>query len=117
MTSEWGSGIWVIALVLAFNMTCIPLWFLVGHLRRTAEFQRKRLETFLFLLQERPVWIEEEDEELKAVVAELQGHLEQAENLGPIWGKKHTTLAKLLMTRVCDLHPEDAAIIWSKMER
>jgi len=117
VSSEWGTGIWVIALVLAFNMTCIPLWFLVGHLRRSSDFERKRLETFLFLLRERPIWATAEEGALGAAVRELESQLQQSEDLGPLWGRKHTTLAKLEMTRICDLHPEDASAIWEQMKR
>jgi hypothetical protein len=117
VSSEWGWGIWLIALVLAFNMTCIPAWFLVGHLRRSSDFEKKRLETFLFLLRQRPLWAQAKGTTLEAAVLDLEEHLQKAEHMGPLWGRKHNTMARLAMTRICDLHPEDGADILEQMQR
>lgn len=117
MSSEWGWGIWLIALVLAFNLTCIPAWFLVVHLRRGSDFEKKRLETFLYLLKERPLWAKAEGTPLAEAVAQLEDRLAHAERMGPLWGRKHTTMAQLELTRICDLHPEDGAAILEKMQR
>jgi len=117
MSSEWGWGIWLIALVLAFNLTCIPAWFLVGHLRRSSDFEKKRLETFLFLLHEHSLWAKADGTPLEAAVQHLKEHLAQAEHMGPLWGRKHTTMAQLELARICDLHPEESAEILEKMQR
>lgn len=117
MSETWGWGIWLIAAVLAFNLTCIPLWFLTNHLRRSAGFEQKRMTTFLFLLEKRPIWKQDRSEELRAAATALREHLARADHLGPLWGRRHTTMARLEMTRICDLYPDDSAAVLSQMER
>jgi hypothetical protein len=117
MSADWGWGIWLIALVLAFNLTCIPAWFLVGHLRRGSDFEKKRLETFLYLLRERSIWEDAAGTPLEEAVTQLEEHLTRAEHMGPLWGRKHTTMAQFELARICDLHPQDGAEILEQMER
>ena len=119
MSSEWGSGVWIIAVVLAFNLTCIPLWFLLNHLKRSANFEQKRLQTFLHLLKQRDVWRERESgsSDLHELIERLEAQLAQAEHMGALWGRKHTTMGKLTMTQICETYPEDGQAILSAMQR
>ena len=118
MSSEWGSGVWVIAVVLAFNMTCIPLWFLVNHLQRSADFEQKRLQTFLHLIKQRPIWTgQKRSKELTALVRQLEEQLAQAEHMGSLWGRKHTTLGKITMAQITESFPDDGQAIFTAMQR
>ncbi|MEE2830268.1 MAG: hypothetical protein VX498_13855, partial [Myxococcota bacterium] len=89
------------------NLTCIPLWFLVNHLTRTQAVERQRLTTFLALLKDLPIWKSGKEKELRQAVADLRGHLDRADELGSLWGRKHTTLAKLEFARICDRYPDE----------
>ncbi len=86
MNLEEGWGIWLVVGVLAFNLTCIPIYFLVNHLQRSAGFEQKRLETFLFLLEQRPSWSSAASSELREAACELRKHLAEADRLGSLWG-------------------------------
>lgn len=116
-----GWGVYLISAVLGFNLMCIPLWFLVGNLRRTHEFGLKQLETFLHLLeQERAKNRHRElrdDPELVALIDEIKAQVDKAVGLGPLWGRKHTSMAQMSKHIIGERYPELADGVNSAMER
>lgn len=114
-----GWGVWLVGAVLAFNLACIPAWFLVNHLRRNHDFAIKKVRTFLHLLeQEREAdrtW--RADAELGNSVAMLTEQVDEAEGLGPLWGRKQAALAQLSMHQLGDRWPELVEGVHSKMDR
>ncbi len=114
-----GSGVWLIVAVLAFNLACIPAWFLVNHLRRTHDFEIKKAKTFLFLLgKERARKRKKgQDPELGSAVDDITASLERAEGLGPLWGRKHVTLARLGIMQVTNRWPELSTVVHDAMQR
>jgi len=101
-----GWGLWLILAVLAFNLTCIPLWFLVSHLSRTHQFRIKRVRTFLALLEKERSSTPAVDRQLDESVRLMGEQLEKAEGLGPLWGRRPAVLAELGMHQLEHLHPE-----------
>jgi len=114
-----GSGIWLILAVLAFNLACIPAWFLVNHLRRTHDFEIKKAKTFLFLLDKEREGKRKEarDPELLSAVEDITASLDKAEGLGPLWGRKHVTLVRLGILQVSNRWPELSVVIHDAMQR
>jgi hypothetical protein len=110
-----GWGVAVIVGVLAFNLAMIPLWFLVGFLRRAHDLGIKELQTFLHLFDERAD--AEVPNDLAESVVFLRESLAAAEGLGPMWGRKKLSSAKLWMSQMAELHPEPVAPILDAMRR
>ena len=99
-----GWGLWLIVGVLAFNLACIPLWFLLNHLSRTHEFRLKRIRTFLALFEgERQGHAEEALDQSLALMTQ---QLETAEALVALWGRRAAVLAELGMYQLEHQHPE-----------
>jgi len=106
-----GWGLWLILAVLAFNLFCIPLWFLINHLSRNHEFRIKRIRTFLTILQEERSAHAESSPGLNDSIQLMGEQLEQAEGMGPLWGRRSATLAELSMYQLEHLHPELCAAV------
>jgi len=112
-----GWGVWLIVLVFAFNLACIPLWFLINHLRRTHEFRLKEVRTFLELLAAERTERSASDSQLDESIALIERQLEQAEGLGPLWGRKHVELARLGLYQVEHQHQDLCASVRAQMAR
>lgn len=106
-----GWGVWLIVAVMAFNLAAIPLWFLLGNLRRTHEFRIKEAQTFLALIDGARAGNEELDDQLKIVEAAI----EQGEGLGPLWGRKHVNTARIFLGQLSERFPDEAAPVWEQM--
>jgi len=119
MAGYTGWGVWLVAGVLAFNLACIPAWFLVNHLRRNHEFAIKKVRTFLHVLEQERAgdkrW--RSDSELDTSTAMLAEQVDKAEGLGPLWGRKHAALAQLSIHQMGDRWPELTEAVHVKMER
>jgi hypothetical protein len=101
-----GWGVWLIVAVFAFNLTCIPLWFLLNHLQRTHSFELKRARTFLELLGKELKTKRVNDGELNRSLQLVRSQLESAEGRGPLWGRKELALARLGLAQVSSRYPE-----------
>ncbi len=116
-----GWGVYLIAAVLAFNLMCIPLWFLVNNLRRTHDFALKKVETFLHLLEKERAKHKHKaigkDPELTALVEDIKAQADKALGLGPLWGRKHAAMAQLQMHSIGERWPELADGVFAAMER
>jgi len=110
-----GWGLWLILGVFAFNLTCIPLWFLLSHLNRNHEFRIKRIRTFLALLEKERDSQPGPDEQLDRSVLLMEEQLERAEGLGPLWGRKPAVLAELGMHQLEHLHPALCAAVQERL--
>jgi hypothetical protein len=114
-----GWGVWLVAGVLAFNLACIPAWFLVNHLRRNFEFELKRARTFLHVLKEerekkRP-W--KSDRSLDESIARVEQQIVEAEGKGPLWGRRPVALIQLGIHQMTDRWPELTEKVWLAMDR
>ncbi|MCP4867969.1 MAG: hypothetical protein GY898_04560 [Proteobacteria bacterium] len=120
-TGYTGWGFYLISAVLGFNLMCIPLWFLVGNLRRTHEFGLKQLETFLHLLEKERSKNRHKDvrydPELVWLIDEIKAQSEKALGLGPLWGRKHTSMAQMSMHIISERYPELAEGVNDAMQR
>lgn len=112
-----GWGLWLILAVLAFNLACIPMWFLVNHLRRTHEFRLKEVRTFLDLLAMERSSDNTPDGRLDESVSLIESQLDEAEGLGPLWGRKSVELARLGRYQVEHQYPELCDTIRERMLR
>jgi len=112
-----GWGLWLILGVLAFNLFCIPLWFLINHLSTNHKFRIKRIRTFLAMLQEERSVGDEVGGKLDESVRLMEEQLEQAEGLGPLWGRRPAVLAELSMHQLEHLHPELCAAVQDRLRR
>jgi len=99
-----GFGFWILVVVFAGNLMMIPLWFLIGFLRRGHDLGLKEGETFLELVQRNRG--DEEDPQLDESIAYLREELEKASGLGPLWGRKHVTNVRIWRGQMRQLHPE-----------
>ena len=119
MAGYEGWGVWLIAVVLAFNLACIPAWFLVGHLRRNFEFELKKAKTFLFVLDEergrKGVW--RKDPDLDLTIRTVKAQIELAESKGPLWGRQAVSLVQMSLHQLADNWPELAEKVGRRMDR
>lgn len=106
-----GWGVWLIVAVMAFNLSAIPLWFLLGNLRRTHEFRIKEARTFLALIEGARATNEQLHDQLKVIEAAI----EEAEGLGPLWGRKHVNTARIFLGQLEEQFPEEVAPVWDQM--
>lgn len=106
-----GWGVWLVVAVMAFNLAAIPLWFLLGSLRRSHEFRIKQARTFLMLIEDARQENEALDDQLKAV----EEAIERADGLGPLWGRKHVNSARIFMGQISGLFPEETESVWETM--
>ena len=111
-----GWGLWLIVGVLAFNLLCIPLWFLVNHLSTNHKFRVKRVRTFLTLLEQERSEGAEASGSLDESVRLMEEQLEQAEGLGPLWGRRPAVLAELGMAQLEHLHPQLCASVQERLK-
>ena len=114
-----GWGVWLVAGVLAFNLACIPAWFLVRNLQRTFEFELKKAKTFLFVLDEernrKGAW--RKDPDLDLAITTVKGQIDDAEGKGALWGRKHVALVQLSLHQLADKWPELADKVGRRMDR
>ena len=110
-----GWGLWLIVGVLAFNLACIPLWFLLNHLSRTHDFRLKRVRTFLALIEDERQ--NHNDGSINASLALMTQQLETAEGQGALWGRRAAVLAELGMYQLEHQHPELCAVVNDRLRR
>lgn len=114
-----GWGIWLIVLVFAFNLACIPAWFLMNHLRRTFEFDLRKARTFLHVLEQerdrKPSW--RRDREIDAAVVEVQQRIDEAEGKGPLRGRGAVALALLGTHEIANRWPDVGERVDRAMDR
>jgi len=110
-----GWGLWLIVAVFAFNLCCVPLWFLINHLSRNHDFRIKRVRTFLALLEQERGAGANRNEILDDSVRIIEEQIEQAEGLGPLWGRRPASLAELSMYQLEHLHPELCAVVQERL--
>ncbi len=110
-----GWGIWLIGAVLAFNLACLPLWFLVRHLQRNHDLYLQECQLFLQLLLADLGKAAEADSQLGESVRALEQQLAEAEALGPLWGRRPLALARLSVAQLQHLRPEAAERVWAQM--
>jgi hypothetical protein len=106
-----GFGVWLLVAVFAFNLAAIPLWFLLGSLRRTHTFRIKEVRTFLMLIEEARGRNGDLNDHLKVV----EDAVERAEGLGPLWGRKHLNTARIFMGQLDEQFPEEVGAVWAQM--
>ncbi len=114
-----GWGVWLIAGVLAFNLACIPAWFLVRNLTRTFEFELKKAKTFLHVLDEERnrKGSFRRDVDLDRTIRTIQEQIEAAEGKGALWGRRPMALATLSLHQLADKWPELAERVGRRMQR
>lgn len=114
-----GWGVWLIAGVLAFNLACIPAWFLVRNLTRTFEFELKKAKTFLFVLEQerdrKGAW--RKDSDLDLSIRTVQEQISEAEGKGALWGRRSMALVTLSLHQVADKWPELAEKVSRRMTK
>jgi hypothetical protein len=110
-----GWGLWLIVGVLAFNLACIPLWFLLSHLSRTHDFRLKRVRTFLALIADERQ--SHADRTLDTSLALMAQQLETAEAQGALWGRRAAVLAEMGMYQLEHQHPELCAVVNDRLRR
>ena len=119
MAGYEGWGVWLIAVVLAFNLACIPAWFLVNHLRRNFEFELRKAKTFLHVLEEerdrKGAW--RKDPDLDLTIRTVQGQMDEAESKGPLWGRQAVSLVQMSLHQLADRWPELAEKVSRRMDR
>ncbi|MBJ93132.1 MAG: hypothetical protein CMP23_01515 [Rickettsiales bacterium] len=108
-----GWGLWLILAVLAFNLACIPLWFLVQHLLRSHDLKLKRVSTFLNLLDEE-LASQQLETPIKESIDLIRQQLQQATARGPLWGRRAAALAEL---GIYQLEHQDAELCGAIMKR
>ena len=108
-----GWGLWLILAVLAFNLACIPAWFLINHLKRNHDFRIKQVRTFLALLSQEPHRPSRAD--LDRSVALIQEQVDRAEGLGPLWGRRQASLAQLGLYQLEHRFPDVCGEVREKM--
>jgi hypothetical protein len=111
MNTDAGWGVWLLVAVMGFNLGAIPLWFLIGSLRRSHDFGIKEARTFLMLIDEARQTNPSLDDQLKAV----EDAVEQAEAVGPLWGRKHISSARIYLGQLDEQFPEDVAPVRERM--
>ena len=98
-----GWGIWLIGAVFAFNLVCLLLWFVVGGLRRGHTFHLKQGRTFLALLREQRDQARigrAPSEEIEAAICDAEALLDKAEGLGPLWGRRALSSARVALNGI-----------------
>ena len=116
-----GDRVWLIALVAAFNLGCVLLWFILGALKRAQGSSLKEAQTFIELMRR------EQDEhgrlnasrgaELEAMLVEAEAKLGEGEAMGPLWGRRHVTSANMILHAIADRFPEVSDAVNEKMIR
>jgi len=115
-----GDRVWLIALVAAFNLACILLWFIVGALRRAQNGTLTEARTFIELMRrqrESAKLTSARASEFDAMVAEAEAKLDEGESMGPLWGRKHLTSANIVLHGLADKFPELSDPVNEKMVR
>ena len=97
-----GSGLSILALVFAFNITAVLLWFLLAGLRRVHEGDLEQARRFLRDAEH----VRGVDKERSATVEEVREKLGKAEGLGPLWGRRPIGSALLTMHAARSRWPE-----------
>ncbi len=106
-----GWGVWLVVAVMAFNLAAIPLWFLLGSLRRSHDFRIKEARTFLALIDPARADDEDLDDQLKVV----EDAIERAEGLGPLWGRKHVNTARIFLGQLEERFPDSVGPVLERM--
>ncbi len=115
-----GDRVWLIALVAAFNLACILLWFIVGALRRAQNGTLTEARTFIELMRrerETAKLTSARASEFDALVAEAEAKLDEGEAMGPLWGRRHLTSANIVLHGLADTFPELSDPVNEKMVR
>jgi hypothetical protein len=115
-----GEHLWMIVVVFGFNLVCLLLWFLLGALRRSLHLQLAHARTFVTLVdRQRAVTKLDKrdstyvDEALKEIAAQL----DEAERLGPLWGRRSATLARVSIAVLAERVPKLTESVLQQMER
>ena len=111
-----GPGIGIIAVVLGFNLVCLLLWFIITPLKRSHETNLKRIETFLALLEYTRADMEEDDPDLERAIAGMRILLEKGRDMGPLWGRKHLSSARLGIAGMAESWPDVAGEVHRRMQ-
>lgn len=106
------TGPQILAAVFLFNLLCLPLWFVVGFLRRNHDQGVARMQAFLKLADGKP-----RPEEVAPQLQVLRDYLAQAEHLGPLWGRKAVTSGMFWMDQLEELHGEALGDVLAAMRR
>ncbi|MCO4769025.1 MAG: hypothetical protein KDA24_03280 [Deltaproteobacteria bacterium] len=117
-----GDRVWLIALVAAFNLACIMLWFIVGALKRAQGSTLTEAQTFIELMRRKRddgsvTLTSARKDELEASLVEAEGMLAEGEGLGPLWGRRHMTNANIVLHGVADRFPELSDSVNEQMVR
>jgi hypothetical protein len=113
-----GPGIAIIASVLGFNLFCLLLWFIITPLQRSHAVGIRRVETFLSLLGSirDDFGPREDDDELDRAVESLVVLLEKGVDLGPLWGRKHLSSARIGIAGMSEVWPDLAGEVYRRMQ-
>jgi hypothetical protein len=117
-----GDRIWLIALVAAFNLACMLLWFIVTALKRAQGSTLTEAQTFIELMRREQeargsALTPTRAAELDSMLAEAEAKLHAGESMGPLWGRRHMTTANMLLHGIADRFPELSDAVNEKMLR
>lgn len=100
-----GEHMWLIVAVAAFNLTCVLLWFIIGALKRGQTGSLKEARTFIELMRreaESQSLARARANELEAALAHVETLLQEAEDMGPLWGRRGVTSANMELHGIAD---------------
>jgi len=100
-----GEHMWLIVAVMGFNLACLFLWFIIGALKRGQTGALKEARTFIELMRREATsqsLAKSRAEDLEARLVQVEAMLQEAEDMGPLWGRRGVTSANMELHGIAD---------------